>query len=597
MKRWLCLMLVLLSLIISSSFVEARSHRFLDLQIEVKVGADGVVRVTETHTVQFDGTFSGMYQWIDTSRDLEVRDMVVSEKGIPYTRLERNSPGPTGTYYVNAKTDELYVDWSFEATDEVREFQLSYVLDNVVLKHKDAAEFYYQFVGKQWEEPREHVRVVLSLPDGAHADEVLAWGYGPLHATVTVESPSRVVWEVERLPAKTFVEGRVVFPTRLVPGATRVTNETRLAGMLADEEKKQENLVKSQKRKALDPYVAMGVAGLVYLFMVFVWHNYGKLGPGYKDKYFKQLPAKYPPAELAILYRGTTINTDFTATIFDLARRGFFVVEEEVSLQGKGSQKEPSYTLTKKEITEGQFKTLKPYETQVLEFLFAGAVQDEISLDGIKEHVEDHPKRYEGFLDKWGEGVKEAAKVHQFYDQEAKKVLWYLIPGLLLLPLAILPFVLGMNWTGATCLFMSFAATIVVATAGERRSAEGHEEYTKWKAFRRYLKESSRVETARVGSLGIWEEFLPYAIILGVADQMLKQLAIRFPNLEENGQHFGSYWFLYHRPGGLASFRHMTSTVGQSMTSITAPASSGGGSRGFSGGGGGGFGGGGGGAR
>lgn len=38
-----------------------------------------------------------------------------------------------------------------------------------------------------------------------------------------------------------------------------------------------------------------------------------------------------------------------------------------------------------------------------------------------------------------------------------------------------------------------------------------------------------RVDQVRIGSLGIWEHYLPYAVTLGVADQMLKQLELQIP--------------------------------------------------------------------
>jgi hypothetical protein len=66
-RRWIWLT-VLLILAIVPAGSEARSHRFLSLDIEAQVGADAVVRITETHTVQFDGTFSGMFQTFNISR-------------------------------------------------------------------------------------------------------------------------------------------------------------------------------------------------------------------------------------------------------------------------------------------------------------------------------------------------------------------------------------------------------------------------------------------------------------------------------------------------------------------------------------------------
>ena len=596
MKRWLCLSLVLLVLVIPHSFVEARSYRLLDLVIDARVGADGLVRVTETHTMKFDGTYTGFSQWMETDQGQKVRDVVVSEGGMPYIRLDGDSPGPRGTYFVRETNDQVYVDWSFEATNEVREFEVSYVLYEAVLKHSDVAEFYYQFVGDQWDRGREHVRIVLSLPFGAALDEVAAWGHGPLHGTVSIESPSQIVWEVENLPARTFVEGRVVFPNSLVPGGTRYSNENRLQAIFDEELGKERSQRTAQIFKNWDRYAAVIVFILALTLATHIWRGYGKPEPGYQDRYYKRLPADYPPAELAILYRRATDGRDFTATLLDLARRGFLTIEEVMGLQGKRKQEESSYKFTKKEVGAERLQALRPYEARVLKLLFEDMGAEEVTLEDFQKYAKKNAKSFASFWEEWGQEVKESAKKHSFFDDSAKKVLWFLIPALSLFVLAVLAFVLGMNITGAFCLATGFVMAVVVAVAASRRSAQGHQEYTKWRAFHRYLLESSRVDTVRVGSLGIWEEFLPYAITLGAADQMLKQLAISFPNLEQDGYYYGSHWFIFHHPTGITRISHMTNTVGKSVSSVTMPGGSGTGG-GFSGGGGGGMGGGGGGAR
>lgn len=609
MKRWLGLALVLLLVLMSAPHVLARSHRFLDLEIDARVGADGLVRVTETHSVQFDGTFSGMFQWFDTSRDIELSDVVVSEGGIAYQRLDTDAPGPAGTYFVRESEDEVYVDWSFEASDEVRHFELSYVLHNVILKHEDVAEFYYQFVGDRWDQPRDRMRAVLSLPLGAEQDEVAAWGHGPLHGVVTIESPSKIVWEVENLPAETFVEGRVVFPNSLVPLGSRYTGETRLQAIfeeeLAGEERRaealrqaQERAERTQRRRALDPYLAGIVLLLTLLFTVVIWNNHGKQAPGYQDRYYKELPAHYPPAELAVLYRQTVDSRDFTATLLDLARRGFLTIEEVMGLKGRGKD-DSSYKFVRKQIkdTESQGRTLRAYEEKILRLLFVDIGQDEVTLEEFQNYAKSNSKVFSTFWTEWVKEVKETSKEHQFFDPEAKKVLWFIIPILLIVGLGFVALGFELYITVVVALVMAFVALGFVVAAATRRSAKGHQEFTKWRAFRRYLKESSRVDTARVGSLGIWEPFLPYAITLGVADQMLKELEVRFPRLEQGDYRFASNWFVYYHVFGAGRMSHMTNAVGTSVTKVTMPQGSGGTGGGFSGGGGGGFGGGGGGVR
>lgn len=115
----------------------------------------------------------------------------------------------------------------------------------------------------------------------------------------------------------------------------------------------------------------------------------------------------------------------------------------------------------------------------------------------------------------------------------------------------------------------------------------------------------SELDRHEVPSLIIWEHYLVYAVTLGVAQQVIKQLEIVFPNLEDQNYRFGYGWYYYHLGSanslnqGLSS---LTTKIEQSFTqSIQAAVgqtSSGSGMGGsFSGGGGGGFGGGGGGAR
>lgn len=587
MKRWLGIALILLLIMVPTA-AQARSHRFLSLDLDARVGADGVVRVTETHTVQFDGTFTGMFQWIDTSRDVEIYNLVVSEGGVDYTRLDTDTPGEAGTYFVREDKNQVYVDWSFEATDEIRRFQLSYDVHNVILKHNDVAEFYYKFVGNQWDQPRDQVRIVLSLPYGAELEDIAAWGHGPLHGEVTIISPSEIVWEVENLPAKTFVEGRVVFPNSLVPLAGRFTNEDRLEAIFKEELGVEQRRQRDQALRDADPYVAAAVLAITYLLAVYIWRGYGKAGPGYKERYYKELPATYPPAELAILYRRMVDSRDFTATLLDLARRGFFTIEEVVG-------DDSNYKFTKRTVESEKSKALRPYEKKILE-LFADLGDEAVTLGDIKVYAKNNKKAFAEFWAEWGKEVQESAKTHNFFDKKAKKAFWFMIPAFALLIGTGVFASLEMFITAVVCFVMGFAVVFLVAVVAYRHSAQGYEDYTKWRAFRRYLKDFSRVETARIGSLGIWEEFLPYAITLGVADRMLKQLEVRFPNLEQDGYQFGAYWFMYHHPLGIMRITHMTNTVGKSVASLTATHGSGTGG-GFSGGGGGGFGGGGGGVR
>ena len=139
-------LIILVLLLVPAGLGEARNYEFTDLHIHLTVDRQGAVHVVENRTMRFHGTFTGMYQWVSTTGGIKVRDIRLSEGETDYALLEQSSPGPADTFFVRYEPDQVYIDWSFEAVDETRTFTLSYVLDNVILVHSDAAELYLQFV-------------------------------------------------------------------------------------------------------------------------------------------------------------------------------------------------------------------------------------------------------------------------------------------------------------------------------------------------------------------------------------------------------------------------------------------------------------------
>ena len=114
-------------------------------------------------------------------------------------------------------------------------------------------------------------------------------------------------------------------------------------------------------------------------------------------------------------------------------------------------------------------------------------------------------------------------------------------------------------------------------------------EAARWQAFRRYLADFSRLQEAPAISLKLWEEFLVYAVALGVAEDVLEAARLHAPpTLEETSS---LYWYSGHGYGGHSA--NAFAGIEQALTGAFAHPGSSGGGGGFSGGGGGGGGGGG----
>lgn len=604
------LILLLFVLSIGPATLEAsdRDYDFSNLQIDVGLNADGSLEIREQRTVEFDGRYTGMWQWIALKGGMQVSDVVVAENGVPYTKQNTDEIGPAGTYFVRYENDQVYIDWSFLAQDERRTFVISYQVDNAVLVHHDVAEFYYQFVGDKWDEGVGEVIVNLYLPQSA-GEELRAWGHGPLWGEVTLVNDQHVQWTITSLPSKTFLEGRVTFPTEVVPNATNFTGKDALATILAEEEMNAERANRYRKAKSSDPYLAVILFAISIGVTITQWRKYGReLAPDFDGEYYRDLPNKYSPAELGVLWNtGAVQAQDLTATILDLARRGYLKIEEVVSeSQGMLRKKERvDYQLTRLESIDQESTPLRLHEQSLLDFLFQDvAKQDKItSFDEIETYAKKKQSKFIKFWSDWQADVKNEAEQWDFFDQTISKYRNRLAGIGALVFFAAIPFLIYRLFLVALACFASGLVLLIAGIAMHRRSQSGTNDYARWRAFKRFLEDFSEIPRHQIPALVIWEHYLVYAVTLGVASEVIKQLELVYPGLEDGGYMFGYGWYYYsgmaHIHARQNSINRMTDSLQNSMkSSISTAQSSGSGSGGgFSGGGGGGFGGGGGGAR
>jgi uncharacterized membrane protein len=122
-----------------------------------------------------------------------------------------------------------------------------------------------------------------------------------------------------------------------------------------------------------------------------------------------------------------------------------------------------------------------------------------------------------------------------------------------------------------------------------KRTPEGALESARWSAFRRYLKDFSRLQEAPSISLALWDRFLVYAIGFGVAEEVLEAARLRAP--AELEQTSSIYWFGGHGYTG-GGTENAFAGLSSALSGAFAPPGGSGSGGGFSGGGGGGGGGG-----
>jgi uncharacterized membrane protein len=126
-----------------------------------------------------------------------------------------------------------------------------------------------------------------------------------------------------------------------------------------------------------------------------------------------------------------------------------------------------------------------------------------------------------------------------------------------------------------------------------RRTLEGRELEQRWRRFGAYLEDYSLIPERGPEYLTLWGKWLVYAVPLGVADTVMRNLDAKLSEAEL--QQVGGGWYPMYVGGHYYGFGAGISTISDAIPIseiATSPAaSSGGGGGGFSGGGGGGGGG------
>jgi uncharacterized membrane protein len=90
---------------------------------------------------------------------------------------------------------------------------------------------------------------------------------------------------------------------------------------------------------------------------------------------------------------------------------------------------------------------------------------------------------------------------------------------------------------------ISFIQVVTVA-AKPIMTADGERTKQEWAGFRNMLKDVGDFPMREVGSIALWDHFLVYAVSLGVADKVMKQMQVEFPVNEIQASAFGSYYYM-----------------------------------------------------
>lgn len=548
---------------------QGRSYTIDRFDARIRVNRDATIDVTETITATFVGSYNGLYRTIPvayrTSTGLNWTLGVALQSARDNAGHDLRTETSRQGQYIKYKV------WIPGAANATRSIVLQYHATNGLRFFEEHDELYWNVTGDQWDVPIHAATAEIDLPDNAGGVRAIAFNgvYGSTSrdAQVTVDGdvihlamPQGLGYH-EGLTAVVGWNKGVVTPPSVASkiGATLVSNWP------------------------------LFIPIVVFAFAFMSWWRRGR------DPRRRPIAVQYePPKEMTPAEAGTLLDNsadmrDITATLVDLAVRGYLRIEEHQNpklfgLFGGGT----SYILHRLRDSSD----LAPHETAIFSGIFFAGNGDHVPLDQLKnEFYKQLPPIRNALFDRLTQ--------HGYYKNRPDKVKqnWigggvgfaffvglgaaYLSKVSLLTPV---PFIVAAVISGF--IFVIFGTIMPARTEAGTRALEqilGFEEF-----LRRV--ESEHLKRVIIGHPELFDKYLPYAMAFGVEQQFAR--AFEGIYTEPPRWYVGPSVTTFNMGHFSSSMSHLSSVAGTTMASSPRSSSGsgfgGGGSSGGGGGGGGG---------
>ncbi len=244
--------LILISIILAGIFILSQNEeRIKNRDITAIVQVDGKVFVEDIWDINIVNS-STLYQSFDTANIDNFSDIKVSyfdessnswipmkeNENIPYNGKENLNYFHAGMYKGNF---EIAWGVGLEYGRDRRKYKIEYTVDGPVKNYLDVAEYNHMFVGKDFSLPIENFHALISFPSPLRAETSSIWGHGAPSGEINFVD-GKVDIKANKIPANTFVEGRVLFSKEIVREAPEIKINQK-ASILAEEKRNTENTV------------------------------------------------------------------------------------------------------------------------------------------------------------------------------------------------------------------------------------------------------------------------------------------------------------------------------------------------------------------
>lgn len=461
-----------------------------------------------------------------------------------YVEDSSASKGEEGKYTLAENENGVDIKTYSPNEDGYIVYFFDYFVNQVAVLHEDIAELYYtMFV---LDENVDAIDIQLTIPGKCTNETFRYWAHGPLNGSISGISEEKdedgndlyrgIYIHLEDYEASEPIEVRMLFDKNIVSIGEAFLNKSGVQAFdgVIEVETERANESNAQRRFIKILFWGSMILGIAYIIGVLIlWlYIYFKYDREYKSSfnlyYYREFTGDYEVEVVDYLMKKDITPAAMNASIMNLIYKGAIEIAEIPSQK----KKDKDVKLIKK-----SEEHVNDTEKKLLSLLFdtVGNGQ-EVTLKEIEKFSKNYNTAEKFMLgyNSWQMSAKADAKKEGFFEDHngirAIATAYMFLGILLIIFMAILKIE---NIVLIIAIAISSVALLIYALSFKKWSVKGREHYLKWTAFKRFLTDFGKLQEKEVPDIKLWDKYLVYATLFGIAKEVQKAMQVRLTAMGE----------------------------------------------------------------
>ena len=458
----------------------------------------------------------------------------------PLTKVYYDSDAKDGDYVESSISDGKSFKMYYEGKNESVAYLISYTISSAVVMHEDVAELYWTFIGDGFEDKINNLQIKVHLPNEDNSNLFRFWAHGDITGNINKIDNGSILATMKSLDKNSPVDIRMTFDKNLITNSSTLnkSNEVALDKILEVETKRAEATLEQIKFAKMIYNIVVVVSIIFILFLIAWWiYVYIRYDKEYKsdftNKYNREFIDDYNVEVVDYLMKGSITSNAMSASIMNLIYKKNIKVDE---IPTNAKNKDYQFTLLNRD-------NVNETENVLLDFLFETVGKDsQFTSKELDNYAKNSYSTFQSKYSNWLNCARKDGERQNFYEKNGIPI----VSGILILLVALLisfivyyyhvDFILGYAIFPISMIYLIYSLMI------KKRTKKGNEDYVRWNAFKNFLKDFGTFDTKELPQIVLWERYLVYATVFGLADEVEESMNTKISEYPDVYANYGMYY-------------------------------------------------------